>query len=60
MKEFNDFLMKFSINDNKLKMEISLDDLVYLMEDVGEEREIIDIKTNEIVKYDWSKVKQLI
>lgn len=32
MKEFNDFLMKFSIGDNKLRMEISLDDLVFLFE----------------------------
>ena len=32
MKDFNDFLMKFSIDDNKLKMEISLDDLVFLFE----------------------------
>jgi len=32
MKEFNDFLMKFAIDDSKLKMEISLDDLVFLFE----------------------------
>jgi len=32
MKDFNDFLLKFSIDDNKLKMEISLDDLVFLFE----------------------------
>ena len=32
MKEFNDFLMKFTVDDNKLIMEISLDDLVHLFE----------------------------
>lgn len=32
MKEFNDFLMKFALDENKLRMEISLDDLVFLFE----------------------------
>ena len=30
MKEFNDFLLKFKITNDKLKMEISLKDLVWL------------------------------
>jgi len=32
MKEFNDFLMKFSLNKDKLRMEISLDDLISLFD----------------------------
>lgn len=32
MKEFNDQLMKFKITKDKLKMEISLKDLVFLFE----------------------------
>jgi len=32
----------------------------YKMEDGEEEREIIDITTGKVVKYDWSDVKQLV
>lgn len=32
----------------------------YRMEDGEELREIIDIKTGKIIRYDWSEVKQLI
>jgi hypothetical protein len=32
----------------------------YYMKDIGDYREIIDLKTDEIKKYDWSEVKQLI
>lgn len=32
----------------------------YKMEDREEYREIIDIKTNNIIKYHWSEVKQLV
>jgi hypothetical protein len=45
--------------ENELNTEL-LEPYGYKMEDVGEYREIIDIKTNEVVKYDWSEVKQLI
>jgi len=44
---------------NELNTEI-LEEYGYKMEDREPYREIIDIKTNEIVKYDWSEVKQLI
>jgi len=43
MKEFNDFLLKFKITNDKLKMEISLKDLVWLFhnspENIGEDGE---------------------
>ncbi|MCK9309982.1 MAG: hypothetical protein M0P99_06895 [Candidatus Cloacimonetes bacterium] len=45
--------------ENEFNTEI-LEEYGYKMEDVGKEREIIDIKTGEVVKYDWSEVKQLI
>ena len=45
--------------ENEFNTEI-LEEYGYKMEDRGSKREIIDIKTNEIVKYDWSEVKQLI
>jgi hypothetical protein len=32
----------------------------YKMEYLGKCREIIDIKTNQVVKYNWSEVKQLV
>lgn len=57
---FNQAKLIFSPHEgNELNTEI-LEEYGYKMEDVGEEREIIDIKTNEIVKCDWSEVKQLI
>lgn len=37
-----------------------LEEFGYYMEDGKEEREIKEIKTGKIVKYDWSEVKQLI
>jgi len=37
-----------------------LEEFGYHMEDGDEEREIIDIKTGKVVKYDWAEVKQLI
>ena len=37
-----------------------LEEFGYKMEDGEEEREIIDIKTGKVVKYEWSEVKQLI
>lgn len=57
---FNQANLVFSpYKGNEFNTEI-LEKYGYKMEDVGEEREIIDIKTNKIVKYDWSEVKQLI
>jgi hypothetical protein len=57
---FNQAKLVFSpYEGNEFNTEI-LEKYGYKMEDVGEEREIIDIKTNKIVKYDWSEVKQLI
>lgn len=45
--------------ENEFNSEI-LKEYGYKMEDVEKEREIINIKTGKIVKYDWSEVKQLI
>ena len=45
--------------ENEFNTEI-LEEFGYKMEDREPEREIIDIRTNEIIKYDWSEVKQLI
>lgn len=45
--------------ENELNTEL-LKEFGYRMEDGEEEREIINIKTGQIEKYDWSEVKQLI
>lgn len=45
--------------ENELNTEL-LEKYGYKMEDREPHREIIDIKTNQVVKYDWSEVKQLI
>jgi hypothetical protein len=45
--------------DNEVNSEF-LEEFGYRMEDREEFREIIDIKTGKIVKYNWSEVKQLI
>jgi len=45
--------------ENELNTEL-LESYGYKMEDREPEREIIDIKTNKVIKYDWSEVKQLI
>lgn len=44
---------------NEFNSEI-LQEFGYYMEDDGEYREIKDINTHEIKKYDWSEVKQLV
>ena len=46
-------------DDNQLNSEI-LKEFGYKMEDREEYREIIDIKTGEVVKYNWSEVKKLV
>jgi hypothetical protein len=46
-------------DDNEFNSDV-LKEFGYKMEDGKEEREIIEIKTGKIVKYDWSEVKQLI
>ena len=48
----------FPFEDNEINSKY-LKEYGYYMIDGEEEREIRDIKTNEIVKYDWSEVKQL-
>lgn len=45
--------------ENEFNTEL-LEPYGYKMEDREPEREIIDIKTNKVIKYDWSEVKQLI
>lgn len=45
--------------ENELNTEL-LEPYGYKMEDREPYREIIDIKTNKVVKYDYSEVKQLI
>ena len=42
MKEFNDQLLKFKVTNDKLKMEISLKDLVFLFE--NSENNVADIE----------------
>ena len=52
--------IKFSpMDDNELNSEL-LEKYGYKMEDGEEYREIINIKTGEIVKYEWSDVIQLV
>jgi hypothetical protein len=46
-------------DDNEFNSDV-LNEFGYKMEDGEEYREIIDIKTGKIVRYDWSEVKQLI
>jgi hypothetical protein len=46
-------------DNNEFNSEV-LEPFGYKVEDMGEFREIIDIKTNKIIKYDWSEVKQLV
>lgn len=45
--------------ENELNSEL-LKEFGYYMEDREPFREIISIATNQIVKYDWSEVKQLV
>lgn len=45
--------------DNEFNSEL-LNEFGYYMEDGEKYRDIKDIKTNEIKKYDWSEVKQLV
>lgn len=45
--------------ENEFNTEI-LEEFGYKMEDREPYREIIDIKTDRVVKYDWSEVKKLI
>lgn len=45
--------------ENELNSEL-LEEFGYYMEDIGDYREIKEIKTGKIIKYDWSEVKQLI
>lgn len=47
------------MEDNELNSEL-LKEFGYRMEDGEKYREIIDINTGEIVKYDWDEVRQLI
>lgn len=47
------------LDDNEFNSEI-LEPFGYKMIDGEKEREIVDIKTDKIIKYDWSEVKQLI
>jgi len=47
------------MDDNELNSEL-LEKYGYKMEDGEEYREIINIKTGEIVKYEWSDVIQLV
>jgi hypothetical protein len=46
-------------DDNEFNSDI-LKEFGYRMEDGEHYREIIDIKTGKIVKYDWAEVEQLI
>ena len=69
----NDDVKKFNVNDlfkvskllfsphddNEMNNEL-LEEFGYYMEDGEEEREIKEIKTGKIIKYDWSEVKKLI
>jgi hypothetical protein len=48
-----------SMDDNKFNSDI-LKEFGYRMEDGKEFREIIEIKTGKVVKYDWKDVKQLV
>ena len=47
------------MDDNELNSEL-LEEYGYKMEDREEYREIIDIKTGEIVKYEWNDIVQLV
>lgn len=47
------------MEDNEFNSEI-LEEFGYKMEDGDKYREIIDIKTGQVVRYNWSEVKQLI
>ena len=46
-------------DDNEFNTEL-LEPYGYKMIDNDTEREIVEIKTEKIIKYDWSEVKQLI
>jgi len=46
-------------DDNEFNSDV-LKEFGYKMEDRGNYREIIDIKTDKIVKYEWSEVKDLV
>jgi len=48
-----------SYDDNEFNSDV-LKEFGYKMEDGKEERNIIDINTGKIVKYEWSEVKQLV
>jgi hypothetical protein len=44
---------------NELNSQL-LEEFGYKMEDGEEYREIVDIKTGKIIRYDWAEVKQLV
>lgn len=46
-------------DDNEFNSDV-LKEFGYKMEDGKEYREIIEIKTGKVVKYDWSEVKDLV
>lgn len=47
------------LEDNEFNSEL-LKEFGYYMEDGEKYREIKDLKTNEVKRYDWSEVRQLI
>ncbi len=48
-----------SMDGNEFNSDV-LKEFGYRMEDGEELRDIVDIKTGKIIRYDWSEVKQLI
>lgn len=50
----------FAPNDDNLFNSDLLKEFGYKMEDGEELRDIIEIKTGKVIRYDWSEVKQLI
>lgn len=64
IKDFTDFFKQTKIiflpNEDNNFNSSTLKEYGYYMEDGEEEREIKEINTRNIVKYDWSEVKQLI
>lgn len=60
-KELSDLskLIFAPYEDNELNSELLLE-FGYKMIDGEKYREIIEIKTDKVIKYDWSEVKQLI
>jgi hypothetical protein len=45
--------------DNEFNSDL-LKEFGYYMRDSEKERDIVEIKTDKIIKYDWSEVKQLV